>query len=607
MAGEEHGSAPERPALRFTVLGPLGAEADGRPLPLGPLKQRLVLALLLCHANTPVPVDLLTDAVWNDEPPRTARKNLQVYASALRRLLGGEQDPGRLVHQPGGYLLRMAPEELDLLRFRELARSGRAAAVAGERDRAAGLLGRALDLWHGAPLADLHGSPQLRAEAERLESRCVAVHEDWAETELALGRAPVVADRLREVAERHPLRERLQAVRMTALHRSGRRTEALAAYEELRQLLARELGLTPSPQLTALYRSVLEEGPAAPAGSSGSGGRLGSLLPPDTADFTGRTEQLDRLTAVLRRGGGRAVVLTGPAGVGKTSLAVQTAYRLREEFPDGRLMVALRAEDGTPRRWSEVVDELVVTCGLAGRVPNDPRQAAAALRALLAERRLLLVLDDAADETVVRALLPGTGRSAAVVTSRTALAGLDPVLRMEVPPFTEEEALDLLGRTVGAARVVADPAAAQRIVEAVGMLPLAVRVSGMRLAVLRHLPLAEYADRLAEPGMLLDELAVGDVAVRPRLASCWHDLAEPRRAVLLRLGRRLPLAEPFSLDEAAAALGCDRGPALRELERLIESGAVSSPEQEVTAHAVRYSMPRLVQLYARERAAEAAA
>ncbi|MFJ8623089.1 BTAD domain-containing putative transcriptional regulator [Kitasatospora sp. NPDC093550] len=600
-------AAPAR--LRFSVLGPLTGEAGARPLALGPLKQRLVLAVLLSRANTAVPVDLLTDAVWPEEPPRTARKNLQVYICTLRTLLGREDGPDRLVHSAGGYLLRVAESELDLLQFRALARAGRAAADGGALAPAARLLRQALDLWQGPPLADLRSSPAVEAEAQRLEARCLGVHEDWAETELELGNATAVAEELADFAERHPLRERLQAARMNALHLCGRQAEALAVYDSHRQLLARELGLEPSPALTARYRELLARGRTGPAAARPERGTAphGVLLPADTADFTGRTTELRALVDELGEGGGRVAVLSGPAGSGKTSLAVHAGHLLADRFPDGRLLVRLRRADGTPRPLPEVLAELAALTGRSaaaptGPAPTDPGQAAALWRASLAGRRMLLVLDDAPGESVVRELLPGHGPSSVLVTSRSQLAGLASVHRVTVPPLAPAEAVELLGRIVGTGRIGADRAAAARIVDACGLLPLAVRVAGTRLAVLRHLPLAEYAARLEDPAGALDELVAGDVTVRARLDSGWQDLGDQGRLALARLAA-LPLSLLFTLPEAAAALGRPERLALRTLEALIDTGAVTSPTGEVTAHAALYALPRLTHLHARERAA----
>ncbi|MFF9318718.1 BTAD domain-containing putative transcriptional regulator [Streptomyces sp. NPDC014735] len=634
-------------ALSLSLLGPLSGSVGGRPLPLGPRKQRLVLAMLLSRPNTPVPVDVLTDAVWPDAPPRTARKNLQVYVSSARALLGARcsggpdgDDRERLVHSCGGYVLRVGEEELDSLRFRSLAAAGRRAADEGDPSAAAGLLRQALDLWQGPPLHGLCDSPEVAAEAERLEARCLTVHEDWAETEISLGRASAVVDGLRDLAERHPLRERIRTAWMDALHRTGRRAEALAVYDDYRQLLARELGLEPGAAIAARHRAILtgRGGGDRPGSASGAGSRPPAAsghastpmpvpgqgkgkgatpapatvpvpvsrtalpaLPAVLPDFTGRGEQLRELLDVLDGESGRVVVVTGAAGTGKTALAVRAARLLAERYPDGLIHLRVRDERGVVRPPSELIGELVRrTTGAVH--PAEPVPDAEQWRHWSAGHRSLVVLDDVPDEGTVRELLPGTGRGSFVLTARGQLAGLAPVHRMALPPLAPAEALELLGRLIGPGRVGLDRAAALRIAESCGYLPLAVRVSGMRLAVMRHLPLAEYAQRLADPDGALDELVAGDVSVRARLASGWQDLSSGSRPALARLARTVREG-PFTLPEATAAFGCDERRALRTVESLIAAGAVTCPSGEVTAHAVLYELPRLTALYARERSA----
>ncbi|WP_432022336.1 BTAD domain-containing putative transcriptional regulator [Streptomyces parvus] len=616
------GSAGAAGAVHFSLLGPLTARRDGRELPLGPRKQRLVLATLLARPNTPVPVDVLTDAVWPDDPPRTARKNLQVYISAARALLGPAGDGGadRLVHGCGGYHLRIAEGELDTLRFGSLARAGRAAAGRGDVAGAARLLREALDLWEGPPLHDLRDSAGVAEEADRLEARCLTVYEDWAEAEIELGRAAVAVDGLRDLVERHPLRERLRAAWMNSLHQSGRQAEALAVYDDYRQLMARELGLEPSPAMAALYRSMLGRGREArqPAVSRRTPAPV--ALPAGTGAFTGRREELRDLLDVLGGGEERVVVVSGPGGAGKSALAVRAAHLLADPFPDGRVHVRVRREDGTARGRAEVLAELGRWCGIAEARTEFPATAAGAdvpatagALAVLAEawqewqarHRALVVLDDVPDEASVRGLLPRSGKCAVLVTARGQLPGLAPVHRIALPAPADSEALELLGKLIGAGRLRTDPAAALRIVRACGGLPLAVEVSGMRLAVLRHLPLAEYADRLDDPSAALDELVAGDVSVRHRIASGWRDLAEPDRWVL---GRLAGLADDgcFTLDRATVALGCGERAAIRAVESLIDAGAVTSPAGEVTAHAALYEVPRLLCLFAREQEVTAA-
>ncbi|MFI9151552.1 BTAD domain-containing putative transcriptional regulator [Streptomyces sp. NPDC053367] len=578
-------SAASPGTLRFSVLGPLTVHRDGKALPLGPLKQRVVLATLLGSADSPVSVDTLTDAVWADEPPRTARKNLQVYVSALRALLGEAGGGPRLTHTCGGYVLRVTDDELDLQRFRSLVRAAEGRPPAA----AAPLLRQALDLWQGPPFGDdLRHSPRLAEEAERLELRHLTAYESWAEAELALGGASAVVEELPELVERHPLRERLRSAWMCALSRSGRQAEALAVYDDYRQLLARELGLEPSGALTARYRAILA-GDDRPAGARAVPARR--ALPPDIGDFTGHGDELDDLLKLLDGSGG-VVLLSGPAGAGKTTLAVRAAHLLGDRFPDGRLCVRLRDPDGTTRPLPAVLTELAEQIGPRG--PSTPE----AWREWLAAHRVLVVLDDVPGESAVRPLLPYGGQGRVLLTARGQLGGLAPVHRIPVPPLGAAEALHLLAGLVGGSRVRADREAALRIVRACGGSPLAVRVSGMRLAVLRHVPLREFADRLTDPADALDELTSGDVSVRQWLARGWQALPGEcgRHASRLAEGTG---DGPFGLAEAAEALGCDERHAVRIVETLIDAGMVTSPGGEVTAHAAQYELPHLIRLYAR--------
>jgi DNA-binding SARP family transcriptional activator len=556
------------------------------PVSLGPMKQRLLLAALLCHANTPVSVDLLTAVIWDDKPPRTFRKNVQVYVAALRRLLEDGGGAGRLSLVAGGYMLRLEQEELDTLRFQRLAHAGREAMSSRALAAAARVLTEALSLWRGWPLPGLESSPVIQDEIERISTRYLQVYEDWAETQLRMGNAGPVAATIDEIVERYPQRERLRGAQMRALYNLGRQTQALAVYDEVRMLLATELGLRPSPALEGLHRSMLtgtEYGPAwtPAAGLSGAGGY--SLLPPDLPDVTGRADQAGELAKILGQEQRRLALITGPPGVGKTAFAVHMAHELASLYPDGRLLIRMRDADGRPRPWRSVLAELSWLTGMAGVLADDPDRAAAAWRLWLAPQKMLLVLDDAADEANVRPFVPGAGGSAIVVTARSRLAGLESAYRIDMPPFSLAESIELLSRIVGAGRVDNDPGAAARIAEAAGMLPLAIRACGLKLALLRHLPLQEYAARLADTRGLLDELAVGDLEVRQRLASHWGELPEQARDVLGRLSA-LPTA-PFTLADAAEALGCGQDVAQRELESLIDTGVISAPDHEVMAHA----------------------
>lgn len=594
-------------SMQFGILGPLTASVDGRQLSLGPLKQQLVLALLLCRANAVTSVDLLTEALWADEPPRTARKNLQVYVACLRKLLAGGGEPGdRLVHRNGGYVLRAKPSELDRLHFEELV----AAARQSDAASTAALLGQALALSRGGMLDGLVDHPVLRGEVDRFSRRWLAVFEDWAEAELIVGNAPAAVERICEVAAEHPFRERLRQVQMTALHLSGRQSEALGVFDELRQSLARELGLRPSPSLERLYRSVLSGEPVLkverlqqPATPPSVPQRRAPrvALPPDLSDFTGRAELLGEVLGLLTDDRTRVVVLSGPVGAGKTSLSVHLAHQLGQSFPDGRLFLRLRGDSGerqnVVRPYPALLRELLRLVGVDAPAA-DTDELAASWQGWLLEHRMLLVLDGAVDAATVRALLPDAGASKVLVTSRSRLTELDFADRFELVPMQPEEAVALLGRIVGTDRVLTDRPAAGRIVQAVGLVPLAVRTAGNKLSRLRHLPLAEFAARLADPDGMLDELCTGDGVLRGRLAGSVADLPGPERDALRRLGS---LANPwFTLDEAAAVLDESPGRVRRLLESLIEANAVTAPNAEVMAHAVVYELPPLLRCFTRE-------
>jgi len=591
------------PTVRFGILGPLTVERDGIPVVLGPLKQQQVLAMLLCQANRMTSVDVLTETLWDDEPPRTARKNLQVYITCLRRLLGNIGGEDRFVWCHGGYLLRVADEELDLLRFHTLVAHARQASSTAELVNS---LAEALRLWRGPMLDGLTGARQLSAEADRLELRYVAAFEDWADGELALGNAGRVVEQICELAARHPFRERLRQLQMTALHRCGRQAEALAVFDELRQAFVRELGVRPSPATEKLYQAMLTTEPAVRTPAKVPSGGVRTVLPPDLSDFTGRAEPLAEVERQLATETPNVVMLVGPMGVGKTSLAVHAAHRAGRLFPHGRLFLNMRTELGAARSPRSVLLDLLRFAGLTGHpgqaelIDSDIADLGSRWQSWLMDRRVLLVLDDACDSAALRAVLPMAGSSVVLATTRRRALELEDAVRLEILPMLEDEAVTLLGRIIGPDRVAADQDAGARIVEAVGHLPLAIRTAGGKLAVLRHLPLAEFADRLEQPDELLAELCTTESGLWTRLAAGLSELAEPQRSVLRRLGL---ISTPwFTLEQATVALAELPGKVRRQLESLVEVNAVTVRATEVSAHAAVYEVPRLLRCYVREMA-----
>lgn len=621
--------------ISFNMLGPLTAElrtadSDLHPTEMdtGPLKQRMLLAMLLCRCNRVVLVEELIDTLWWDGPPRTAHKNIQVYVSRIRKLVTADGRPGRLLYRPSGYQLVLTSAEVDVLRFEDMSRAGRLALRRGDPREAAASLRQALGLWRGPALADLQVSPALRAEAARLADRRLAVYEDWFEAELLLGNHAEVLEEIGAVVRAHPLRERLRSHQLTALYHGGRQAEALAEYDNLRQLLTAELGLDPSPALQRLYQSILSGRPVlnappqaagnAPAGFPAPGAAppaepaaeviahlsrpaqttaRPSGLPRAISDFTGRQDVLRELLAFFGTNVGapahlgRFAVVSGPPGAGTTTLALQAAHVLAPRFRDGPVMLSLRDQSGGPRPTAELIDDLL---GLLRQFPQRPppptRDGSSLLRSRLADRQLLLVLDGAADEAQVRPLLPGAGDCSVIITSCRTLSGLDGIGRFSFGVFTEDEALDLLSRLVGSGRAGLAREAALRIVRACGLLPLAVRIAGARLVGLDHLPLDRFAARLEDEDRLLDELAVGDLSVR----GCFD-----------RYLLGLDSTERLALMLVAAAWGSpSRGPSEMEqmLERLagVHALTITGRGHRATTGPLPFTMPAPLRVYARQ-------
>ncbi|WP_329491455.1 AfsR/SARP family transcriptional regulator [Kitasatospora sp. NBC_01246] len=581
--------------LRFTMLGPLQVRSGEDLLELGPYKQRLLLAALLCRANTVLSVDQLIDALWDGDQPRTARKNLQVYVSALRKVLRD-----RIGHVPYGYTLTVTSEESDLLRFDELAAAGRQAQRAGHPAGASALFGEAVRLWQDRPLVDLLGSPFAARESERLADRFLAVYEDWAELEVEAGRALGLLDRLAELTARHPFRERLIVLHMTALDQVGGRRQALACFEQHRQYIARELGLDPSPVLQQTYRAILAGGGSARPGRDRPHEHARpSQLPRDLADFVGRRDEVEAAVAALT-GGARCTDVTavsGPPGVGTTALAVHVGHRIADRFADGQVFVPLGHPDGTPRDWHEVLTELLRSTGLDLTPPREETAALALWRSWIADRQVLLVLDGATGESQVRRLLPGRGPTRTLVTSARRLSGLECVHRIELDEFTPGEARELLARVLDERRLVDADRTLRRLQEVYGLSPLVVRALAAKLTTLRHLSLSEYAEQLGRLPAGPHELSVGGCSVQDGYRRFHQGLDPQQRAALGALGA-LP-GPAFDQAVLLAALGGLAEPAERIVEELIEAHLVTVAEDdEVRAHAVRYRMPRLAHRYA---------
>jgi DNA-binding SARP family transcriptional activator len=595
--------------LEFRILGPVQAWSPAGQLPVRGVKQRTLLAVLALHANRPVAAQRLLETVWPEESGAPTRARLHDQVSTLRRALAqaGADGAGRVVAGSGGYLLRVEPDELDLERFERLV--ARARSSGGPPGAALDDLRAALRLWRGPALAD--ALPELvERHAPRLAELRHTAAEDRFDAELAAGTAADLVDELTGLVAEQPLRERLRGQLMLALYRAGRQAEALAVYREGRRRLVEELGLEAGRPLRALQAAILRgdpalDGPAGPAPESKPAPAPVAVpapaqLPADLADFTGRAELVERLVTLLTpdtdgpSGSAPPVVaISGMGGLGKTSLAVRVAHRLRAAYPDAQLFADLRGVDPNPAEPADVLAALLRALGTAGAaVPADPAERAALCRSLLAPKCALLLLDNARNAAQVRPLLPGAGRVAVLVTSRDPLAGLAGAAHVAIDGFTDAESLALLARLAGEERVAADPDAAAQVTAACGGLPLAVRIAGARLATRPRWRVRDLADRLADRRRLLSELSVGDLGVRASVELSYTALPDGYARALRLLA--VPEVADLSTRAAAALLDVPAPEAGEVAEALVDTQLLGS------AGADRYRFHDLLRVFARE-------
>jgi DNA-binding SARP family transcriptional activator len=569
--------------MRFRLLGPLEIH-NAR---IAADKQRTVLAMLLVHAGNVVPVSTLITEVWGEQPPRSAAPNLRGYVMQLRRLLPAED---RLVTSRSGYQLFVDPDDFDLPRFEHLADAGRQALAQADLTAANEAFSGALELWRGAAAEDVPLGPMLGEVVARLTEQYLAVVEDHVEVELALGRHGRITAPLRSWIRQHPLREKLHCQLVLALYRSGDVPGALDAFTAARRTLADELGIDPGEELGRLHEQVLHRDPGLLLPSTLTS--VPRQLPPEPAVFVGRTAEL----ASAR---GPVVAFHGPGGVGKSTLALKVAHRVAGRYPDGQLYVDLQGSSpGLPQlEPAEVVGRFLRALGVSSNeVAAEPAEAFAKFQSLLADRRVLVVLDNAADAGQVTPLLPANRDCAVLITSRTALTTVD-ALRIPVDVLSSQDSLTLLGLLAGDSRVAAEAPAAADITRWCGGHPLALRIAGARLAGRPDWSLSQFEARLADRRRRLDELRVADLGVRTCFAIGYESLgSDVMAAKAFRLLGVLGVPE-VGVELVAVLLDVDELEAERALDRLVEVRLLDP------VAGVRFRTHDLLRLYAAELAA----
>ncbi|MEV6237869.1 BTAD domain-containing putative transcriptional regulator [Lentzea sp. NPDC051838] len=545
--------------MEFGLLGDVEVRVDGEVVEVGHARQQCVLVALLVDANRLVPVDVLVERAWGEQVPHRARNAVAGYVSRLRQVLPSGV---RITGRQGGYVLTADPLSVDLHRFDRLVERSRL-----EPDHAVVLLTEALSLWRGEPFSTLD-TPWLAGLRSSLEARRLAALLDRNDLVLEQGRHTELLVELEALAALLPLDERVAGQLMLALYRSGRQADALLRYEQMRTLLADELGADPGPALRLLHKRMLTAEAALTVTAPVASRPVPRQLPAPPRSFAGRGRELHALDAIID--GGHPIVLSGTAGVGKTALAVHWAHRVAERFPDGQLYVNLRGFDpsGAVMAPGEAVRAFLDALGIdPQRIPASLDAQASLFRSALADKRVLVLLDNARDADQIRPLLPGSPGCLVLVTSRNRLAGLvatHGAYPLALDLLSTGEAHDLLVDRLGLDRLRAEPDVADEIIRRCAGLPIALTIVAARVAC-TSFPLRAIAAELRGG---LDPFDGGDSATDVRAVFSWsyHALA-PAPARLFRL---LGLHPGPDVSLAAAASLCGDAqvrPLLAELTR----------------------------------------
>ncbi|MBM0239122.1 winged helix-turn-helix domain-containing protein [Micromonospora sp. ATA32] len=548
--------------IGFSVLGSIKVVRAGAELHLGARQQRLVLALLLARAGSPVSLAELVDLLWDEEAPASAANVVHRHVGVLRRLL----EPGlptrsagrHILRELSGYRLRADEESLDLLKFRSLSRLAGRSLQDGDPESALRHSLDGLRLWRGRCAAGLEPASRLHPAFLAVEAERAQAVREAADAAERCGRLSAVLAPLRQAAEQHPLDESLQSRLLLALAADGRQAEAVEMYRVVRRRLADDLGIDPGEELREAYDRLLHQRTQPARTESPSPLPRPAQLPPDLPFFSGRDDVIAEARAAVARPGGPAVLaIDGMPGIGKTALAVHLAHEFAAGYPDGQLYVDLRGYDGREPAMSpaEALRGFLGSLGVPQEgIPAELHAQAGMYRSSLAGRRLLIVLDNCRDAEQIRHLLPGSPGCLVIVTSRSRLstllttAGAHP-LPVGLPSVDEARAV-LLG-PLGAGRVAADPAAIDAIIASCGRLPLALAVVAARAASLPRTPPARIAAELAQAPGSLDGFDDDDPQTGLRAVFSWSYQALSAPAA--RLFRLLPIHPGPDISIAGAA------------------------------------------------------
>ncbi|GAB2575834.1 BTAD domain-containing putative transcriptional regulator [Streptomyces capparidis] len=578
------------------LLGPVELHGHGRRFPLRSNKERLVLAALALDVGRPVARDTLVDRLWDDRAPAGARANVHSYISRIRgvlRLAAPGEGSWSLTHQSHTYRLTADPDSIDLHRFQRLTAQAGALADSGDDVRAAALLTEAEELWQGEALAGLPGR-WAESTRESLDEKRIAATSARVAARLRLGHFAELTGELSALVDLRPEDETLVGHLMVAYHGCGRHAEALRLYQRTRRLLREEFGSYPDEELAALHRRILAREPALTLLGGAAAGTAPDTAPPPRnlpryTPLVGRETELRNLRAAVETAAGHGSVVTleaisGMAGVGKTAVAVSAADRFGEHFPDGQFYLDLRgaALNQEPLSPSAALGILLRDLGVpANTVPSTVEERAALWRTMLARRRAVVVLDDAADPEQVRPLLPGPSPSLTIITSRRRLTGLPGVRSVALDVLPPADAMALF-RGLTSPERTRDTDELARVVRLCGYLPLAVEMAAARFDAHPSWDLATLRERLERSPGRLGEIRDGNREIARVFEVSYQALTRDQRTAFRRLG--LHFGAEFGPYAATALLGIP----LERTERLLEELHHRHLIQEPTAHRFKF-------------------